>query len=310
MAADSGNMPTMMVLGDYLFSINTLVFQEWARSTEWRWPAQERMGQYDALQFTGPGPDTLELPGVLFPNWRGDINGLDELRSMGDDGQPYQLVDSMGYVQGRWIMERLDERQSHHMVDGTPQKVDFTLRLRKFDDGEETDDGASILDKATGALSSVAGAGSALSGVAGVVGKIQSGAASVLGDLKSAAAQVQAAVAPVLADAASVVGAVNRGIAVVNDIRNVASQVEQQVKSIGNIGAALSGATTLFEKARALGIHAASASAVIANISSMAGTLPAAATSALSAAHNATKGVSGLLASTQSAAQSILSKFP
>lgn len=300
----------MMVLGDYLFSINTLVFQEWARSTEWRWPAQERMGQYDALQFTGPGPDTLELPGVLFPNWRGDINGLDELRGMGDDGQPYQLVDSMGYVQGRWIMERLDERQSHHMVNGKPQKVDFTLRLRKFDDGEEIDDGASILDKATGAISAATGKGGPLSGVADMVGKIQSGAASVLGDLKSAAAQVQAAVAPVLADAASVVGAVNRGIAVVNDIRAVASQVEQQVKSIGNIGAALSGATTLFEKAQALGLHAASASVVIENISSIAGTLPAAAASAMSAANNATKGVSGLLASTQSAAQSILSKFP
>ncbi|HDR9259637.1 TPA: phage tail protein [Burkholderia vietnamiensis] len=303
-------MPTMMVLGDYLFSINTLVFQKWARSTEWRWPAQERMGQYDALQFTGPGPDTLELPGVLYPNWNGDINSMDDLRAMGDDGQPYLLVDSMGYVQGRWILERLDEEQSLHMVDGTPQKIDFTLHLRKFDDGEEPDDGASILDKATGAVAAATGAGSgAVSGVTGMISKIQSGAASVLGDLKSAAAKVQAAVAPVLADAQSVIGAVNRGIAVVNDVRNVASQVEQQVKSIGNIGAALSGSQTLLDKVHALGLHAASASAVVSNISAMAGTLPDAATSAMSAASNATKGVSDLLTSAQSAAQSIITKY-
>jgi phage protein U len=310
MAANSGNMPTMMVLGSYQFSINTIVFQEWARKTKWKWPGQERMGQMDALQFTGAENDTLELPGVLYPDWRGDITSLDTLRNMGDDGQPYQLVDSMGYVLGRWVIEGLDEKQSNHKADGTPRKIEFTLSLRMFDDGQQPDDGSSVLAKATGAATAAAGSTSgALSGFSSMVSSVQSSAATVLGDLKSAAAQVQSAVAPVLADANSAIGALNRGMAVANDLRNTASQVAQQVQSIGNIGGALSGAKTLLDKVQALGIHAASANAVINNISSMAGSIPAAATSALTTAGKATTGVSTLLTNTQNAAQSLMSQF-
>lgn len=55
----SGNAPVMLMLGGFKFSINTAVFTELQRSTGYRWPAQERMGQYDALQYTGPGEDRI-----------------------------------------------------------------------------------------------------------------------------------------------------------------------------------------------------------------------------------------------------------
>jgi phage protein U len=314
MASDSGNMPTLMVLGDYMFSLNTLVFQEWARTTEWKWPAQERMGQLAAKQFTGRGEDSLELPGVLYPDYKGDIQGLDELRAMANDGLPYDLTDSMGFYQGRWIIERLDEKQTQHKTDGTPRKVEFTLRLSIYDDGEGADDGSGILDQASSVAAAASSATSsatttALSGFAGMVKTVQSSAASALGSLKAAATQVQTAVAPVLAEANSAIGALNRGMDVVKDLRATAQEVAQQVQSIGNIGGALSGAKTILDKIDTLGIHAASATRVIDNISLMAGTLPSQATAALATAGRATTAVSTLLADTQTATSALIKKI-
>ncbi|SAL03080.1 bacteriophage tail-related protein [Caballeronia fortuita] len=313
MANDSGNSPVLMVLDDFQFSLNTIVFQEWQRTTGWKWPAQERFGQMDALQFTGPENDTLVLPGVLYPNWKGDIESLDALRQMADQGSPYQLVDSMGFVQGRWVIEKLDEKQAAHDTSGTPRKVEFSLSLKKFDDGETASDASDILDNASSAAGAVTGAtsstASALSGFSGMVKSVQSTAATALGSLKSAAAQVTAAVAPVMAEAASAVGALNRSIDVVNDLRATAADVAAQVKSIGTVAGALSGTKTLMDKVGALGSHAASATRVVDNIKLMASGIPASATSALDAASTATTGVSSLLASTESAANSLLKKL-
>lgn len=308
--AAGGNMPTMMVLGSFQFSLNTIVFQEWARKNKWKWGALERMGQFDALQYLGPENDTLELPGVLYPKWKGDINSLDTLRSMGDAGVPYQLVDSMGYTQGRWIIEGLDERQGQHDVDGTPKKIEFTLSLKLYDTGDDTDDGSSILSQVSSAASAATGANaSAVSGFSSLVSTVQSNAAAALGTLKSAVAQVQTAVAPVLSEAASVVGAVNRSIAMVNDVKNAATNIEQQVKAAGNIAGALSGAKTLLGKVSALGVQGTSATAVIGNVTSVIGGLPAAAQSALQTANAATVGATAMLNSTQSDVSSFISTY-
>jgi phage protein U len=313
MANDSGNNPVMMVLGDFQFSLNSIVFQEWQRSTGWKWPAQERFGQLDALQFTGLENDTLQLPGVLYPNWKGDIGSLDDLRQMADAGVPYLLVDSMGFVQGRWVIEKLDEKQAAHDASGTPRKVEFSLALKKFDDGEVASDASDILDSVSSAASAASsaatsGTSAALSGFASMAKSVQSGAASALGSLKSAAAQVSAAVTPVMTQAASAVGALNRSIDVVNDLRATANDVAAQVKSIGTVAGALSGTKTLMDKVSALGTHAASATRVVDNIRLISG-VPAAATNALNAASTATTGVSTLLASTENAASALLKKL-
>lgn len=304
----------MMVLGDFQFSLNTIVYQEWQRSTGWKWPSQERFGQLDALQYTGLGEEVLVLPGVLYPNWKGDIDSLDELRGMADDGVPYLLVDSMGYVLGRWVIEKLDEKQTLHDSSGTPRKVEFSLSLKKFDDGETAADASSILDSVSSAASAVSGAAassdaSALSGFSSMAKSIQSSAATTLGSLKSAAAQVTATVAPVMTQAASAVGALNRSVDVVNDLRSTASNVAAQVQSIGTLAGALSGTKTLMDKVRALGSHASSATLVVQNIGLLADNQPSNVRTVLSSAAVATTSVSSLLSSAESAGSALLAKL-
>jgi phage protein U len=135
-AADyvTGFMPQMM-LGSYMFSLNTAVFQGLDRKTEYRWVVLERLGQDAALQYTGPGADTISLPGVVYPSWRGGGGQLDKMRALAGKGQPQLLIDGAGNIYGRWVIEGIEEKQSVFAAFGQPLKQEFTISLRRFDGG-------------------------------------------------------------------------------------------------------------------------------------------------------------------------------
>lgn len=129
---DSGNAPSLLMLGGFKFSLNTAVFQEMQRSTSWRWPAQERVGQYDALQFTGPGDDRITLPGVVYPDFRGGIAQVESLRQIAAKGKPVRLISATGEMLGLWVVLSVDETASSFKPDGTPRKQEFTVTIRKY----------------------------------------------------------------------------------------------------------------------------------------------------------------------------------
>jgi len=131
---DSGNAPVMLMLGGFKFSLNTAVFQQVQRSTSYRWPAQERIGQLDALQFTGPGDDRITLPGIVYPDFRGDVHQIAQLRELASVGRPLRLIAATGDILGLWVIESVDETQSIFKPDGLPRRQEFTLSIRKFSD--------------------------------------------------------------------------------------------------------------------------------------------------------------------------------
>lgn len=131
---DSGNAPALLMLGGFKFSLNTAVFQELQRSTAFRWPAQERVGQFDALQFTGPSEDRITLPGTVYPNFRGGEMQIDDLRAIAAQGKPLRLIGPTGTILGLWVVESVEEKQGAFNVDGKPRRQDFTLVLKKFGD--------------------------------------------------------------------------------------------------------------------------------------------------------------------------------
>lgn len=128
----TGYMP-MLLFGDFMFSLNSAAPQEINRSTSYNWPAQERVGQLAALQYTGPGEDTFELPGVIYPSYRGGLAQMDMLRMQAATGLPQYLIDGQGNVYGRYVLERVEERRSVFSPLGIPLKIEFSLYLKKFD---------------------------------------------------------------------------------------------------------------------------------------------------------------------------------
>ncbi len=125
----------MMALGQFVFSLRTLAYQQLQRTTAWRHATNSRVGARAATQFVGPGDDLITLDGLLLPEITG--NGrvpLDRLRDMADLGQGWPLVDGNGVIYGAWVIESINETSSLFFADGTPRRIEFALSLRHVDD--------------------------------------------------------------------------------------------------------------------------------------------------------------------------------
>jgi phage protein U len=123
-------------LGQFVFSLSTLAYAELQRRTSWKHASTSRVGGRNARQFTGAGDDAITLTGWFAPDQLGGkLSSLTELRTMGDAGDAYVLVDGAGSVYGAFVIEGLDEGQTLHAKDGTPRRVEFTLSLMRVDDG-------------------------------------------------------------------------------------------------------------------------------------------------------------------------------
>ena len=123
----------MLRLGSFNFALNMAVFQEMHRSSEYRWPGQDRFGQLPALQYTGPGEETMTLPGVIYPEWRGSANAMGMLRDLAAHGQPQLLIDAQGQLYGRWVITQVDETRSTFGAFAMPKKIEFSVTLKRFD---------------------------------------------------------------------------------------------------------------------------------------------------------------------------------
>jgi phage protein U len=125
----------LMALGQFVFQLPDLAYQELRRSTAWRHPSNSRVGAREARQYVGPGEDTITLSGVLVPEIAGKRLSLSTLRTMADTGDAFALVDGTGNVLGAWVIDHLQEGATHFTQDGIPRRTEFTISLARTDDG-------------------------------------------------------------------------------------------------------------------------------------------------------------------------------
>lgn len=282
----------MMQLGAFQFGMATAAYAELRRSSEWRWAEQERFGKIAALQFTGPGPETITLPGIVFPEWRGGFGQVDAMRALGKAGQPLALVSGEGASMGRWVVMRVEEGQSIFAGKGLPRRVEFTLELKRFADAEAGAAASPIAGLVGGAGGAAipAGASSPLDQVKGLAGSISSSARSLQATLTKAADQVRATVSPYAAIARDALGSVTRSLGVVGDLQDTANGALAAIGIRPIQSNILLHADNLATRAnRSLSV-AQSASAVLQNSSRTLATLqnvPPAATRAMQAAQAA-----------------------
>lgn len=123
------NSTIMMALGDFRFSLDTAAYQDLQRKHAWRWPEIERIGARPARQFIGPGPETIDMTGTIYPSFRGGLSQIDDMRVQADKGEPLTLVDGSGKVWGQYAILSIGETQTTPFSDGTPRKVDFDISL-------------------------------------------------------------------------------------------------------------------------------------------------------------------------------------
>jgi phage protein U len=134
----------MMALGMFVFSLPTLAYQELQRQTDWRHPSSSRVGTNPARQFAGRGDDAITLPGIILPELAGSALSLDALRMMADTGKAWPLVEGTGRILGIWVIESLSETRTLFFQDGAARRIEFSISLKRIDDGKVDMLGAAI----------------------------------------------------------------------------------------------------------------------------------------------------------------------
>lgn len=118
----------------YFFNLDTAAFNELNRSSAFRWAAQERLTRRSAQQAVGMGEEKITLKGAIFPGFKGGIQQLNVLRSIGQQLNPVLLTTGYGEVLGHWCLVNISEEQSPLLQGGIPRKQAFTLEFVRYGD--------------------------------------------------------------------------------------------------------------------------------------------------------------------------------
>jgi len=122
-------MITLMGLGRWRFSVPGQSYDRLSRRYEYRWEPQWRVGSRPAEQYLGPGEESLDIRGVLYPHYAGGYNQLNQMRFAAQYGEPYGLSDAKGIYYGKWCIRMIRDEQEFFHNNGDPKKVEFSIDL-------------------------------------------------------------------------------------------------------------------------------------------------------------------------------------
>lgn len=125
----------LMAFGMFVFGLETAAYQDFQRQTEWRHGSTSRIGTNPARQYLGRGDETITLQGVLLPSLAGTVLSLDTLRTMADTGKAYPLIEGTGRIYGVWVIDSMTEGRTIFFSDGAARRIEFSLSLKRIDDG-------------------------------------------------------------------------------------------------------------------------------------------------------------------------------
>lgn len=121
-------------LGLFAFDMPTLLFSDLERDRSWRHPETEVFGALPSSQYVGPGPETINLSGMLIPEVCGSYSSIEKIAAMADTGDAYPLVRGDGKVLGNYVIRRLNERHSNMIDTGQARSIDFGIELARVPD--------------------------------------------------------------------------------------------------------------------------------------------------------------------------------
>lgn len=133
--------PFMLMLGPIRFSIDQSAYQKLQRTTQYNWASQTPLGhpvmKYLGLggpsrQYIGPGEDSINLDGTIYPQYNGGPLQLTLMRLSAGIGIALPLITSSGLIMGRWIIESVGDTRSEFFDNGSARKIEFSLSLKRY----------------------------------------------------------------------------------------------------------------------------------------------------------------------------------
>lgn len=123
----------MLCLGLFVFSLDTLSYQELQRRSSWRHASQPLVGARNASQYLGAGDDIITLNGLVVPEFAGLPASLSMLRVMADQGAAWMLVEGTGTIYGSFVITEMQETKTLFYVNGEPRRIEFSITLQRVD---------------------------------------------------------------------------------------------------------------------------------------------------------------------------------
>lgn len=117
----------MLSLGQHKLSPTSVRY-----SKENRWSTIKCIGKIPSLQNIGQGAENIDLEGVIYFHNLNDLNQLKSMKEAEKNHEPSILVDNLGNVLGRFVIVRLEEKQTSYFPCGLAKKVQFSLSLRRY----------------------------------------------------------------------------------------------------------------------------------------------------------------------------------
>lgn len=125
----------LLALGQFVFSVDTMTYNELQRSRSWSYASNSISQGRDKHQFTGAGEETVTIPFAIYQSHGfGNRQSIDDLSEMADSGSGYVLIDGSGYLYGVFVITAIDETRSHITNIGVARKIDGTMNLMRVDD--------------------------------------------------------------------------------------------------------------------------------------------------------------------------------
>lgn len=125
-------MSVLMGIGPFRFRVMGHAYETLERSLSARWEAKGRIGRRPAMQFVGPGEDEISITATLYPELTGGLGQVEAMRAAADAGRPMMMVSGAGRVFGRYCLTEIADTASFLTRDGTPRKVEVTLKLKRY----------------------------------------------------------------------------------------------------------------------------------------------------------------------------------
>lgn len=124
----------LMTLGDFVFQLSTLAYEQLQRQNNWRHVNNDPVGADPAYQFTGAGEESFTISGVMYAEF-GNRKDFDTIREMADCGEAYVLIDATGKVYGMYAIIELSESGTFFDKEGVPKKTEFSINLTRVSRG-------------------------------------------------------------------------------------------------------------------------------------------------------------------------------
>ncbi|WP_316207379.1 phage tail protein [Bradyrhizobium sp. SZCCHNR3118] len=131
-------------------------FETIQRDAQFTWVANDRLSRDPAMQFTGPGQESIAIDGKMYPYHFGGLDTLSRLRAAGRRGKPmdmvrfYPLQNPSGYAAesiGTFVIMRVRTIEQKIGSIGIAHKIDFTVELTRY--GDDTFAGGIIIPETT-----------------------------------------------------------------------------------------------------------------------------------------------------------------